>query len=66
MVGDLGDDRTPKVQKLFGLKKAGDKALAVENGKGLLIELTSITPSVFPDFMLVKDKIIKNFNNSGS
>ncbi|MBA2307297.1 peptidylprolyl isomerase [Candidatus Dependentiae bacterium] len=62
-VGDLQEDKTQRMQKLFALKKAGDKGFAVEEGKGFIIELVSITPDTLSDFASVKDKVTKDFFN---
>ncbi len=55
---DVTRDGSVQKERLFGLSKLGDKAFFEEEGKGFVIELTSIIPSALPALNSVKDKVV--------
>jgi parvulin-like peptidyl-prolyl isomerase len=49
----------PLSARLFGLRKVGDRAFFEEAGKGYIVELTSLSPSVIPPLESVKNTILE-------
>ncbi len=56
-------DSTLKNSKLFGLSKVGDRVFFLDQGKGMIMELTNITPSVLPPVNTVREKVIQDIYN---
>ncbi len=44
-------------QKIFKIRKAGDKAFYQDGGKGFIVELTSVVPSKIPALDAIKAKV---------
>ncbi|MBA3752472.1 peptidylprolyl isomerase [Candidatus Dependentiae bacterium] len=59
-IENLQEGQGLKAQKLFGLKKNGERAFLQEGGKGFVVELTSITPSTLPELTAVKQQVVKD------
>ena len=50
-------------ERIFGLARKGDKGFLEEEGKGVIVELTAIAPSVFPSLAAVKEKVTQDIHN---
>lgn len=62
-VTDVTAEGTPKSERIFGLAKKGDKAFYEDEGKGYIVELTNVIPSVIPPLTQVKEKIQQDMYN---
>ena len=56
-VKDTTRSEKKRSSKIFSMRRIGDKAFYEDGGKGYIVELTAITPSVIPPLASVKGKV---------
>lgn len=57
---DVTQDASIQKERLFSLAAKGDKGYYEDEGKGYLIEVTHITPSMIPSIDSIKEKIMQD------